>query len=212
MALLKYFKIEKRGLPLPNPSGSLNQQLSSTAIEEANKEVTAVLCTDPAKRQPYLKISPEQKAIIARYAANHGIVNAIRQFSKDFPENSLKESTIRGWKKIYLKELSLRKRAGKDMTIEKLSEKKTGRPLMLGEALDKEVQAYIQETHKVGVVVNARKEIACATGVLRRRNSNLLHVNGEHVVLTKEWAHNTLHHLVLNCKCFPANDHFAVRP
>ena len=64
MALLKYFKIEKRGLPLPNPSGSLNQQLSSTAIEEANKEVTAVLCTDPAKHQPYLKISPEQKAII----------------------------------------------------------------------------------------------------------------------------------------------------
>ena len=59
---------------------------------------------DPAKRHPYLKISPEQKAIIARYAVNHGIVNAVRQFSKDFLENSLKESTIRGWKKTYLKE------------------------------------------------------------------------------------------------------------
>ena len=45
-ALLKYFKIEKRGLALPNPSGSLNQQLSSTAIEETNKEVTVVLCAD----------------------------------------------------------------------------------------------------------------------------------------------------------------------
>ena len=86
MALLKYFKVEKRGPPLPNPSGSLNQQLSSSAIEEANKEVTAILC-DPAKRHPYLKISPEQKAIIARYAANHGIIKAIRQFSKDSPEN-----------------------------------------------------------------------------------------------------------------------------
>ena len=32
--------VEKRGPPLPNPSGSLNQQLSSFAIEEANKEVT----------------------------------------------------------------------------------------------------------------------------------------------------------------------------
>ena len=82
MALLKYFKIEKRGLLLPYPSGSLNQQLSSTVIEEANKEVTAVLCVDPVKRQPYLKISSEQKAIIARYPANHGIFNAIRQFSK----------------------------------------------------------------------------------------------------------------------------------
>ena len=44
MALLKYFKVEKRGPPLPNPSGLLNQQLSSSAIEEANKEVTAILC------------------------------------------------------------------------------------------------------------------------------------------------------------------------
>ena len=51
MALLKYFKVEKRGPPLPNPSGSLNQQLSSSAIEEANKEVTAILC-DPAKGHP----------------------------------------------------------------------------------------------------------------------------------------------------------------
>ena len=62
------------------------------------------------------KISPEQKAMIARYAANNGIVKAVRQFSKDFPENSLKESTIRGWKKTYLKELSSRKKTGKDMT------------------------------------------------------------------------------------------------
>ena len=90
MALLNYVKVEKHGPPLPNPSGSLNQQLSSSAIEEANKEVTAVLC-DPGKRHPYLKISPEQKAIIARYAANNGIVKAVRQFLKDFPENSLRK-------------------------------------------------------------------------------------------------------------------------
>ena len=75
-----------------------------------------------------------------------------------------------------MKELSSQKRAGKDMIIEKLLEKKTGRPLMLGETLDKEVQAYIQETHKVGGVVNARIAIACATGILQRRNSNLLAV------------------------------------
>ena len=75
---------------LPDSSGSLNQHLSSSVIEEANKEVTAVL-GDPAKRHPYLKISPEQKAIIVRYAVYHGIVNAVSQFSNDFPENSLKE-------------------------------------------------------------------------------------------------------------------------
>ena len=150
---------------------------------------------DPAKHHPYLKISPEQKAIIARYAVNHRIVNAVRQFSKDFPENSLKENMISGWKKTYLKELSSWKKAGKDMSVEILPEKKTGHPLMLGDTLDKEVQAYIQETGKVGGVVNARIAIACAIGILRRRNSNLLAVNGGHVVLTKEWARYLLHRL-----------------
>ena len=58
LLILKYFKIEKRGPPLPDPFGSLNQHLSSSGIEETNKEVTAAL-GDPAKRHPYLKISPE---------------------------------------------------------------------------------------------------------------------------------------------------------
>ena len=113
VALFKYFKIEKRhsGLPLPDPCGPLNQQLSSSAIEEANKEVTEALCD--SKHQPYLKVLSEQKAIITRYATNHRIVNVIRQFSKDFPRNSLKENTIRGWKKTYLKELSAQKMVGK---------------------------------------------------------------------------------------------------
>ena len=136
---------------------------------------------------------PAQKAIIARYAANHRIVNAIRQFSKDLPGDSLKESMIRGWKKDYLKKLYAWKKGGKDMTIEKLPEKKTGCPLLLGESLDKEVQAYIQDTSKVGGVVNARIAIACATGILQRRNSNLLVVNGGHVALTKDWAGYLLH-------------------
>ena len=44
--------------------------------------------------------------------------------------------------------------------------------------------------------MNARIAIACAaTGILRRRNSNLLAVNGGHVVLTKEWARYLLHRL-----------------
>ena len=43
MALFKYFKIEKchSDLPLPDPFGPLNQQLSSTAIEKVNKYCVA---------------------------------------------------------------------------------------------------------------------------------------------------------------------------
>ena len=52
--------------------------------------------------------------------------------------------------------LYAQKKDGKDITIEKLPEKKTGCPLLLGESLDKEVQAYIQETRKVGGILNSK--------------------------------------------------------
>ena len=65
MALLKYFKIGKRGLSHPNPSGSLNQQLSSTAIEQANKEVTAVLCADHGRWPTMLPLLLMATAITA---------------------------------------------------------------------------------------------------------------------------------------------------
>ena len=54
MALLKYFKIDKHhsGPLLPDLCGPLNQQLRVTVIEEANKEVTEVLC-DTSKCQTY---------------------------------------------------------------------------------------------------------------------------------------------------------------
>ena len=61
----------------------------------------------------YLKISSEEKVIIAKYAANYGIVNAIRQFLKEFSWSSLKQSTLCGWKKDYLKKLYARQKVVK---------------------------------------------------------------------------------------------------
>ena len=86
-------------MPLPSPSGSLKKQLDSAVIEEANKEVSKLITSAGGKRSPYLKATPYQKATIAKYAAEHGIVNSIRHFKKDFLEEALKESTIHGWKK-----------------------------------------------------------------------------------------------------------------
>ena len=108
MALYKFFKPCKKDacdMPLPSPSGSLKKQLDSAVIKEANKEVSKLITSAGGKRSPYLKVTPYQKATIAKYAAEHGIVNSIRHFKKDFPEEALKESTIRGWKKTYLLEL-----------------------------------------------------------------------------------------------------------
>jgi len=86
------------------------------------------------RREPYLKATSKQKAIIGKYAAEHGLVKAIREYSKDF-DQPLKESTIRGWKKAYLKELYLRKKSGSSMVVSELNKKKNGRLLMLGEDL-----------------------------------------------------------------------------
>ena len=107
--LLRFFKPCRKNpcdLPLADPSGSLSEKVDSSAIEEANKEVTTIIADAGGKLKPYLKLTPKQKATIGRYAAENGIVNAIHHFKGEFPEDSLKESTIRGWKKAYIVELS----------------------------------------------------------------------------------------------------------
>ena len=70
MALFKYFKVLKDP-PLPDPNGSLSKVVDRGAIEAANEEVTSVLKADKgkvevnAKRSPYLKVTPTQKALIS---------------------------------------------------------------------------------------------------------------------------------------------------
>ena len=89
--LLRYFKPCRKDscqIPLPNPTGLLCEKLDSAAIEEANKEVTAVIADTGGKRKLYLKLTDEQWATIGRYAAEHGTVNAIRRFARDFPKDS----------------------------------------------------------------------------------------------------------------------------
>lgn len=187
MALLKYFKVKKS--PLPDPEGPLSERVSTECIKGANDEVSLILNGDqPNKRSPYLKATPEQKAVIGRYAAENGIVNSIRRFQKDFPTDSLKESTIRGWKNAYLKELQSRKRAGSELEVKALPQKKTGRPLTLDDETDMEIQQYLLALREAGGAVNCAIVTASATGIIRRKNSSLLACNGGPVVLTKDWS------------------------
>ena len=61
--LLRYFKQCRKDssqISLPNPTGSLSEKVDNTAIEEANKEVTAVIAGTGSKRQRYLKLTDEQ--------------------------------------------------------------------------------------------------------------------------------------------------------
>ena len=92
------------------------------------------------------------------------------------------------WKTKYLQQVAARRRANEDTSVKELVNKKTGRPLMLGEDLDKQVQAYLKELRENGAVVNTAITIACARGVVKNVDSNLLECNGGHISLTKHWA------------------------
>ena len=74
------------------------------------------------------------------------------------------------------------------MSCSELPPKKVGRPLSLGEDLDKEVQAYLLNLREVGGVVNGAIARASAKGIIRMKNSKLLASNGDHIVLTKDWS------------------------
>ena len=74
------------------------------------------------------------------------------------------------------------------LSIEQFPVTEKGRPLLLGQDLDRQVRAYLTSLCDVGSIVNTSIAIAAATGIIRRNNSNLLMVNGGHIILTKHWA------------------------
>ena len=178
----------------------MSKVLSTSAIEEANKEVKDVLVREKGSRRlPYLKATPEKKAIIGKNTAEHGVVNAIRRYEKDFVSsfspNGLKESIVRGWKNLYQTELELRLRNDNDLEIKALVGKKPGRPLLLGDDLNKEVQAYLRNLHNAGCPVNTAVPLGAATGLVHRKVSNLLAANGGHILLTRGWAQYLLNRM-----------------
>ena len=70
----------------------------------------------------------------------------------------------------------------------KLENRKRGRPLLLGNELDKQVKMYITALRSNGAVVNSTIVMACAEGLVKSHDSNLLQANGEQIAITKPWA------------------------
>ena len=78
------------------------------------------------------------------------------------------------------------------ITINELPEKKRGRPCLLGEDLDKQVRSYLIALRERGGVVNTAIVLACADGIVKSNDSNLLACNGGHVVFTRSWGKSIL--------------------
>ena len=84
MALFKYFS--------PADALSSSDSLSITTIKEVNSKVL-----NNKKRGEYIKLSEEGKAIVGKYASEHGVVRAVQNFKT----KNLKASSVSDWKRMY---------------------------------------------------------------------------------------------------------------
>ena len=126
-------------------------------------------------RQHYAKVCPELKIEIGKRAAEHGVAATIRFYAKRLPDLELKESSVRTCRNVYIRELQKKRRDGGDVTVTKLTEKKRGRPYLLGDELDKQVRDYLTSLRSHGAVVNTAIAVSIAEGSSRTRIATYSH-------------------------------------
>lgn len=80
----------------------------------------------------------------------------------------------------------------KDVTVTSLPKKPQGRPLLLGQELDKAVQDYIEALRIAGGVVNSAIVVAAANGIVSAKDVSLLSSRGGSISITKHWAKSLL--------------------
>jgi hypothetical protein len=156
------------------------------------------------KRGPYSNFAPDFKAEVGRYAAEHGNTKAVEHFSK--LGRNIKESTVRRFKEAYF--LKLKENKGDKSKVVQLNSKSRGRPLILGEEVDKNVRDYVKQLRYekmqflwtgsnlnfhssfrvAGGIVNKTVVISAAKGFIMAQTPSLLKENGGHLVIDEPWA------------------------
>ena len=116
----------QQSLPTSDETG-----LSEAVTKEANKSVEKILEEKRGGEKVgsvsiHMHFTPEQRAKIAKHAAECGNVATVRHFKNEV--SNLGESTVRLFKKQYIAEL---RRKGHAQEITRLPKKKQGRPLIL---------------------------------------------------------------------------------
>ena len=79
----------------------------------------------------------------------------------------------------------------KQEPVKELLRKKQGRPFLLPDELDHQVQVYLKDLRKRGLPINSAVVTAAAEGILMNKNTTLVSKNGEggiKVKLTDDWA------------------------
>ena len=101
----------------------------------------------------------------------------------------MKETTVQRLKNQYQSGLKAQApECSGASSVNEIHSVKTGRPLLIGDELDKQVQQYLNDLKKRGCVINTRVAIAVGQGILLNKDANLLASNGGGITLTKDWA------------------------
>ena len=82
-----------------------------------------------------------------------------------------------------------------DLSVKCLPSAKRGRPLLLGEGLDKQVQEYIRALRDEGGVVTIPLIMAIGTAIVESSNRVLLSKNGGSIEITKNWTRSLLYRM-----------------
>ncbi|KAJ4442037.1 hypothetical protein ANN_11903 [Periplaneta americana] len=143
------------------------------------------------KRGNYTVYSPEIRAEMGKFAAEHGSQRACQYF-KSVLGHDVPESTIRGLRDKYLLK---REHCGSSPSgnkeVTSLGYAPRGRPMRLGK-YDEVVQECIRELIKSGERVSSFLAIATAKQVLMQYEPELLEENGGKVKLNVTWAKSFL--------------------
>ena len=191
--MLKYLR--KKATVLLNPDGTLYECMPSDTISSVNNEVKDLvnaMPSDSRKQRPYQNYTVEERARTGKRAAEFGIMHTARNFSKQFPDRPLKESTVRTWMTNNRKELANRDKAEGSLTFEKLEMKKRGNPYLLGEEMDRQLQEYIKSLSKAKAVISSAIVISATAEIVKSHDNNLLESIAGHIKCTKHWAKHFL--------------------
>ena len=182
MALYKFFKrVDK---------DKIVKELKEDKPEEKSQAAGAVE-KQSRKRGEYQKLSSEEKAVVGKYGSEHGVAAAVRHFKS----LNVKESSVRGWKNAYEKELKERSKEAdlcEPVAVPALPSKKRGRPPILGIKLDEKLQDKILSMRKHQAAVSSSIVIGLGQGLLLKHNKSLLSDFGGPITLNKAWAHCVL--------------------
>ncbi|XP_054285183.1 uncharacterized protein LOC129001769 [Macrosteles quadrilineatus] len=135
------------------------------------------------KRGTYTTYSPEVRAEIGKFAAEHGSLKACQHFA-NILGHDVPESTVRGLREKYL----MKK---KHCQVTSLGYSQRGRPLRLGK-YDELVQECIKDLVRSGEKVSSFLAIATAKEILNKYEPGLLEENGGSLKLNITWAKSFL--------------------